>query len=150
MSQIISISDISCYGNPVSKVVIRIRASKNDQAGQGASVILVRGDQQETCPVSAILGFLAIRPSQPGPLFIHYDRSPLSSVQFAVMLKKSVEVAGLNPFFFSPHSFRIGAATSAAVGGSSLEEIKVMGRWRSECVRGYIRSDRIVHPSLFK
>ena len=150
MSKIISIYDISCYGSPVSKVMVRIRSSKNDQTGQGASVVLVRNNQQEICPVTAIMEFLAIRPNQSGPFFIHFDGSPLSSGQFAAILKKSVEVAGLNPFFFSPHSFRIGAATSAAIGGSSVEEIKIMGRWRSECVRGYIRPDRIVHTSTFK
>ena len=150
MSKIISIHDISCYGSPVSKAMVQIRPPKNFQAGQGASVVLARNNQQKICSVTAIMEFSCIMSNQSGPVFIHYVGSSLSSGQFAAILTKSIEVAGLNPFLFSTHSFRIGAATSAAVGGCSLEKIKIMGRWRSGCVRGHMKPDRIVHTSNFK
>ena len=39
----------------------------------------------------------------------------------------------------TPHSFRIGAATRAAVKGYTAEQITVFGRWRSNAYMSYIR-----------
>ncbi len=39
----------------------------------------------------------------------------------------------------SGHSFRIGAATAAAESGSTDEEVKALGRWKSREYKGYIR-----------
>jgi site-specific recombinase XerD len=75
-------------------------------------------------------------------MFIHFQGKPLSSAQFASVLKKAVKAVGLNPANFSPHSFRIGAATSAAAAGTPIEKIKGMGRWRSQSVLTYIRPNR--------
>ncbi|MGL5102545.1 MAG: hypothetical protein ACRC6N_08390, partial [Plesiomonas sp.] len=43
---------------------------------------------------------------------------------------------------FSSHSFRIGAATTAAQKGLSQHQIQTLGRWSSEAFKSYIRSDR--------
>ncbi len=40
------------------------------------------------------------------------------------------------------HSFRIGAATTAAHKGLSQQQIQELGRWSSEAFKSYIRSDR--------
>ena len=53
---------------------------------------------------------------------------------------------GLSAVGFSPHSFRIGAATSAAIGGMSIENIQNMGRWRSSAVNSYIRPSKVITP----
>jgi hypothetical protein len=37
------------------------------------------------------------------------------------------------------HSFRIGAATAAAIQGASDEDIQRMGRWKSQAFKRYIR-----------
>ena len=47
---------------------------------------------------------------------------------------------GLDPQFYSGHSFRIGSATSATIAGLNDYEIKLLGRWSSDCYKRYIRS----------
>ena len=47
--------------------------------------------------------------------------------------------AGL-PGDFSSHSFRIGAATSAARAGVPDHLIQVLGRWKSDAYKQYIRT----------
>ena len=39
-----------------------------------------------------------------------------------------------------PHSLRGGGATAAARGGASEEQIKALGRWASDAVRGYVHA----------
>ena len=40
---------------------------------------------------------------------------------------------------YSSHSFRIGAASAAAAAGIPDWQIQALGRWSSDCYRGYIR-----------
>ena len=46
----------------------------------------------------------------------------------------------VNPKLYDMHSLRIGGATDLFKYGYSVEEIKRMGRWRSNVVYKYIRS----------
>jgi hypothetical protein len=48
---------------------------------------------------------------------------------------------GYNMCRFSGHSFRIGAATSAAACGVEDHVIQTLGRWSSDCYIRYIRAD---------
>ena len=55
---------------------IKLRQSKTDVFGVGVTIHLGRtGDT--VCPVAALLAYLAIRPSTPGPLFLLKSESPL-------------------------------------------------------------------------
>ena len=72
------------------------------------------------CPVLALLCYLAIRPSQHGTLFLFKDGSTLRLV---MSLCQALSDLGVDPSGYNGHSFRIGAATTAArmgvyVGGS--------------------------------
>ena len=49
---------------------------------------------------------------------------------------------GLDPTKYAGHSFRIGAATSAASKGINDSTIKLLGRWESEAYQIYIRTPR--------
>ena len=50
--------------------------------------------------------------------------------------------AGLDVSGYSGHSFRIGAATSAAQAGLGDALIKTLGRWESAAYQRYIRTPR--------
>ena len=121
---------------------IHLGSSKTDQLGKGTTIFLARSQGSSVCPVGHLENYLAMRPAMPGQLFIHFDGSPLSRFQFSRVLTKVIAFAGDKQVpigQITSHSFRIGAATSAALLGFSNEQIQEWGRWKSGCFKGYIR-----------
>ena len=90
-------------------------------------------------PVRHIQSYLSLRGVAPGPLFIFPDGSAVGRSFFNTHLRKSLMWSGLSTGIYKGHSFRIGAATTAAMMGISEEEIQRMGRWRSQAFKKYIR-----------
>ena len=84
-----------------------------DQYSGGVDVYLGRmGD--ELCPVSALLAYLAIRGSAPGPLFKWSDGRFLTKAAFTSTLREALSTLDYEASAYAGHSFRIGAATTAA------------------------------------
>ena len=73
------------------------------------------------------------------PLFAYADGSVMLRREFDALLKRLLLFSGFNPKVFKGHSFRIGAATSAALRGDSDAKIRAAGRWASDAFRKYIR-----------
>ena len=57
-------------------------------------------------------------------------------------MKKDLEKAGVDPGHYSGHSFRIGAATTAAARGLEDSTVKTLGRWKSLAYLEYIKIPR--------
>ena len=77
--------------------------------------------------MSALLGYIAVRPPLLGPLFLFRDGTTLSKPKLIgplCQVHREVEV-GLS--CCSGHSFRIGAATAEAKLGVNDSMIKVLG-----------------------
>ena len=55
-------------------------------------------------------------------------------------LKEALIAAGVDASKYSGHSFRIGAATTAAACGIQDTLIKTLGRWESEAYTLYIQT----------
>lgn len=143
-SRIIALGDVSFQGCNQSQLVVIIRYSKTDQVGRSTSITIDSFRDPTMCPVSSMHSFLDARPLVQGPAFLHFGRDPLTRFQFSHMLKKGLEMVGLPSRDFSPHSFRIGAATSAAMCGASDDLIQAMGRWKSTAFQSYIRPSRLI------
>ena len=77
--------------------MVRLSHSKTDPFGARVNLYLGRtGDT--LCPVGAVLGYLAIRPSTPGPLFHFQDGTPLSRAHLVDLSKsKSTEKERIVP-----------------------------------------------------
>ncbi|XP_041442960.1 uncharacterized protein LOC121401588 isoform X3 [Xenopus laevis] len=120
------------------KALDYVSRSKTDQEGKGRW-IGIEATGKITCTVKALVNYRTVRPGGGQLLLLHKDSSPLSAFQFSQVLKKAVIVNGWDPKKFSSYSFRIGAATEAAMRGECIEKIKKMGRWKSEAYRKYIR-----------
>ena len=82
---------------------------------------------QSMSPVTALLGYLAIRPKRLGPLFIFQDGSTLLRERLVSFLRQVLSDVGVSTAQYSGHSFRIGAATTAAKLGVPNSLIKKMG-----------------------
>ena len=127
---------IDSWSNP-SVVHITLRQSKTDVFGAGVTTHLgLTGDT--LCPVAALLAYLAIRPSTPGPLFLLQSGDPLSRQVLVTAVRNALSSTGLDVTLFNGHSFRIGAATSAALAGVPDSTIKLMGRWKSSAFTRYL------------
>ena len=120
---------------------LRLKQSKTDQIGRGTIVPLPRtGDA--SCPYNAMTQYwkdvTATSPART-PLFHFADGCPLSSVECRHHLRRLLSQAGYQASLYNTHSFRIGAATTAAAAGATSRQIKHLGRWRSKAYKRYIR-----------
>nr|XP_028586321.1 uncharacterized protein LOC114597557 [Podarcis muralis]XP_028605271.1 uncharacterized protein LOC114606843 [Podarcis muralis] len=135
----LSVADINLDKRMIQ---VKIRTSKTDQLGRGSTLSLASSPHTGPCPVADTRKFLKVRPPGPGPLLIHASGRPMTRCQFVSILRKAIHACGGDPAQFSGHSFRIGAATTAAASGLPAEHIKTMGRWRSAAFKGYIRHNQ--------
>ena len=138
----LSISDVS-VDSPTSptKICVRIKASKTDPFRQGVTICLGRTGQ-ELCPVGALLSYIARRGLSPGPLFRYEGGQPLTYAALVGEVRTALQAAGLDPSQYAGHSFRVGAATSAAAAGVEDALIKILGRWKSSAYTGYVQIPR--------
>ena len=72
--------------------------------------------------------------------FIFKDKTPVSGDNARNILKKCLENLGLDPLMYGFHSFRVGRTTDLIKYNYSIEEVKRMGRWKSNVVYRYIRN----------
>lgn len=130
--------DVSIINNLLT---VRIQSCKTDQIGQGHIIEVKSSDDAVLCPVRAVGKYLQMRQSfSCDQLFCHANDAPLTRYQFSAVLEKTLKFTKRPDCGnFKSHSFRIGAATVASLRGIPDEEIKVMGRWKSDCFRRYIR-----------
>ena len=120
-------------------LVVRLRHSKTDVFGTGVS-LNVRATGSPICPVAVVLAYMSICPPQPGPFIMERDGQPLSWPALVAGIRRALVSAGVDVSRFSGHSFRIGAATTAARGGLLDSLIQTLGWWRSSAFLAYIRT----------
>ena len=150
----LSPSDIAVdsHQNP-RLLTLHLKHSKTDPFGVGCRVYLGRTDTTP-CPVAAMLSYLSIRSTAPGPLFIFQDGTPLTRPSLVKHLRQALSSAGIDSSKYAGHSFRIGAATAAAQAGYSDSFIQTLGRWKSSAFTTYIRTakDKLatVAPALVR
>lgn len=117
---------------------VTIKQSKTDPFRQGVTIYLGRTDTP-LCPVAALLAYLARRGPGEGPLFRFEDGKALTRTRLVVAVRKNLAECGFKPEDYSGHSFRIGAATTAAACGVPVETIMTLGRWKSQAYRLYVK-----------
>ncbi len=113
--------------------------SKTDRSCQGTHIIIAENNTT-CCPFSSMSKFLHHRPPTPqsAPLFITDGCKPVTTSWFSSKLRVLCLSCGLPPERYSPHSLRIGAATTAALHllTSILESL---GCWSSSTYQHYVR-----------
>ena len=120
---------------------MRLKQSKTDPFRRGVSIYLGR-TQTDLCPVVAILAYIAVLPAVNGPLGVFKDGSFLTRDGLVSAIQRALTSAGIDTTGFSGHSFRIRAATTAAVVGVEASTIKMIGRWESSAYQRYLRTPR--------
>jgi len=131
---------------------IILRKSKTDQFGEGSLKGLPYFDNPNYCPVISLQEWLNISKITSGPVFRRFSKGSklsekrLTDQTVALLIKKYLELAGMDSRNFSGHSLRSGFATSAAESGAEERSIMAMtGHKSAEMVRRYIKE-----ANLFK
>ena len=136
----LSLKDISVDSRSNPRLIkVHIKQSKTDPFRQGVDIYLGATDRP-ICPVSGILPYLAIRGTHPGPLFITNDGKHLTRLLFSRRINALLESLQVDTTQYNTHSFRIGAATTAAQAHIPEAHIKMLGRWRSDAYQRYIKT----------
>ena len=130
-----------------SYATIAIRKFKHNTGNRPFDIVLP-AQSSAICPVAALQDYLQFRGYASGPLFIFPDGSPVPRNFFVSRLRQCLIFAGLDPTLYKSHSFRIGGASHYAELGYSDSQIRLLGRWKSDAFKRYIRSQRI-HPPSF-
>lgn len=132
---------VDSHSSP-SMVKVHLKNSKTDPFRHGVDIFLGRTDSP-LCPVAAIMAYYAIRPpAVEAPFFIFGDRTPLTRERLVAAVRQALSQAGVDSTHYSGHSFRVGAATTAARAGMSEAMIKMLGRWESAAYERYVRTPR--------
>ena len=119
--------DVLIYGELIT---ISFRRFKHS-ARQGPQSLQVRDECiQGTIihPASFLRDFQLARGNMQASLFAYPDGSPMLRSEFDVSLKRLLGFCGYQTSAFKGHSFRIGAATAAALRGESDAQIRAAGR----------------------
>ena len=131
---------------------INLKKSKTDQFGEGSVKGLPYFDNSEYCPVASIKEWIKVSNINFGPLFRRFNKGSkltekrLTDQNVALIIKKYLELAGIESKNYSGHSLRSGFATSAAESGAEERSIMAMtGHKSTEMVRRYIKE-----ANLFK
>ena len=106
---------------------IYLKKSKGDQLGAGANVI-VRMTGDELYPVSAVVSYLELRGDEKGAFFLDLDGRTVIKSWFVEQIWSILSRIGVPQHHYAGHSFRIGAATTAALAGVEDSTIQALGR----------------------
>jgi len=131
---------------------INLKRSKTDQFGEGSVKGLPYFDNTLYCPVLSVKYWLEASNISSGPLFRRFTKGSkvsenrLTDQTVALLIKKYLQLAGINSEDYSGHSLRSGFATSAAESGAEERSIMAMtGHKSTNMVRRYIKE-----ANLFK
>ena len=119
-------------------LIITIRFSKTNQRGMPTIMRIPTSGSPSFCCVAAVKHYLRLRPSNAHYFFVHMNGTPLTRSQFSAVLAKAIHTLRLPTSIYKSHSFRIGRATYLSARGLSSDNIKKLGRWRSDVVNRYI------------
>ena len=121
-----------------NSVTLTLPSSKTDQNRIGVEIQLAP-TSSPLCPVSALSELYTSFPRpRNDPIFSRTRARPFTQ-QFVIQtIHRLLLQAGIPTRGFSGHSLRKGAAVTAATNGMSRDEIKLLGRWKSDAVDIYI------------
>ena len=89
--------------------------------------------------MKALEDFNFLRGRAVGPLFSTLAGRPYTATATREDLSSVLSFCGLDNKRYKSHSFRIDAASDAALRGFSDAQIRLMGRWHSDAFRQYTR-----------
>jgi site-specific recombinase XerD len=129
---------------------ITLKRSKTDQFGVGMTKGLPYFVNENYCPVFNLRKWLDISKIRTGPIFRRFSKGSLltekrlTDQSVVLIMKKYLNLAGIENKNFAGHSLRSGFATAAAESGADERSIMAMtGHKTTQMVRRYIKEANI-------
>ena len=119
--------------------ILSIKVSKADPFRNGSQIRLA-ASSSSVCPFRALQKYLSFCHIPSSPLFKFSNGTFLTRQSLSSSMKSLLQPIFGNTKGYSSHSFRIGAATTAAAADIPDWLIKALGRWSSNCFEQYIRT----------
>lgn len=135
------LSDLSMH--MPDSLIFTLRKSKTDQLGLSFPIYLFRLDSilSPLEPLTKYITFrLSANASPQDPLFLTESGKMATRFWFSKHFFQILRMSGISPDYYSIHSFRIGAASTAAKAGIPDHKIQALGRWSSHAYHTYIRN----------
>ncbi|XP_054457981.1 uncharacterized protein LOC129093883 [Anoplopoma fimbria] len=141
-SQHATMSDISIH-HP-DTIIYHLKRSKTNQSGPPQPIYIFRLNSYLS-PFKPICDYISARlasgTSPQDPLFITETGKGATRTWFHHHFRQILHKSGIHPEYYSGHSFRIGAASTASSQGIPDHVIKILGRWSSPAYLTYIHSN---------
>ena len=138
-------------------VKILINRSKTDQFGEGMIKGLPYFTNKNFCPIVNLKKWLEISKITSGPIFRRFSKGSiltdkrLTDQSVVLLIKKYLNLAGIDNKNFAGHSLRSGFATVAADNGADERSIMAMtGHKTTQMVRRYIREANLFRNNALK
>lgn len=141
--------DVTFYpsSNTPTSMSIKLKISKTDPFRVGHTICIGK-TYQDICPVQAMKTYLSVRGNTVAPLFRYTSGTPLTKTALTNETRQLLSFLGIRASHYAGHSYRIGAATTAASVGLPPWLVKTLGRWSSDCYERYIQCPRSTLSSV--
>ena len=138
------------YCDQTKKLLIVLHSSKTHGRESKPQKIKIQGNvnleegknHNYYCPYLAIQEYLLIRGDYHDvkeQLFIFRDRTPVRPAHVRAILRRIIKKLNLNSKLYDTHSFRMGRATDLRKAGYTIDDVKQLGRWKSNAVYKYLK-----------
>ena len=143
MANVLQYHQLSCVKRDTQVVAYQLQFLNYKHSTQKPTMRINPQEAGLGCPVHWLTRYLSLRGTKPGPLYITRTGTFVTRSQFCSVLDRTLAMAGLDKNCFGTHSFRIGRCTDMAREGFSDTQIKLVGRWKSDAFKKYIRPNII-------
>ena len=139
-------------GKNKDKIMVVLYSFKTHDVGDKPQKVKIVANNDEKsrnyihrnfCPVRLVTEYFRIRgpyDSYQENLFIFRDKSPVTADQARKVLRYALDKIGIESNLYDMHSLRIGRASDLIKYNYTIDEVKRLGRWKSNVVYKYIRS----------
>ena len=136
--------DVSFHDHSV-QIVVKSTKTRNKNIDPPRTLSLPRLMNHRLCPVAAMVYYFSLSKQVPpsAPLCaIPSESGGFNQMSYKTIVDMVKSVAPVDQVSqYSSHSFRRGGASFMHSVGMSMEQIRFMGDWRSDCFRRYIFMD---------
>ena len=125
------------------KIIGKKLLEVQDTDGKPIKAALKKSQVGSFCPVEWTKSYISLRDpilDEEEQFLVFHDGSKVKPTHLRNLLREIIKTdLNLNAKLYDTHSFRIGRATDLFKHGMPIEDIKQLGRWKSNAVYKYLR-----------